>query len=227
MSIGGEPESVRGSAAPLDGGTLAAMRTEAFVLLLACVPACDAGGATDAGPGADTPSMGIDAPGVDSPAAGSDTPSTDPYESARQACVDEINRLRGTVGLPPLARWRGVEGCMDAQANADQMSGTPHGAWSSRRFPECNGNGQNECLGAGASGVVSCLNSMWDERLQAGCSGCDACRDAYDPSCPNCDFYGRTTGDVCGHYVNMSALYFSEVACGFSTTGGWVTINFR
>lgn len=116
---------------------------------------------------------------------------------------------------------------MDAQANADQMSGTPHGAWSSGAFPECNGSGQNECLGQGADGVVSCMQQMWDERLLAGCSGCDACRDAYDPACPNCDFYGSTTGDVCGHYVNMNAAYFTEVACGFSTTGGWVTVNFR
>ena len=28
-------------------------------------------------------------------------------------------------------------------------------------------------------------------------------------------------------HVNMSALYFSEAACGFSSLGGWDVINFR
>lgn len=188
------------------------------------------------GGGTDTGASRTDAPrrdggggggGDDAPVAEIDAPSSDPYEAAREACVGEINRLRATNGLPPLARWRGVEDCMDNQANADQMANRPHGAWSSGAFPECNGSGQNECLGHGPDGVVSCMQQMWDERLQAGCSGCDACRDAYNPSCPNCDFYGSMTGDVCGHYVNMNAAYFTEVACGFSDEGGWVTVNFR
>ena len=94
-------------------------------------------------------------------------------------------------------------------------------------FPSCNGSGQNECLGAGPNGIESCLDSMWDEKNQAGCSGCDACADAYNPSCPKCDFYGSATGDVCGHYVNMSAKSFTRVACGFSSLGGWDAINFQ
>ena len=91
----------------------------------------------------------------------------------------------------------------------------------------CDGNAQNECLGAGREGIESCLQQMWDERLQPGCSGCDACADAFDSNCPNCDFFGTATGDVCGHYVNMSARYLSEAACGFSDLGGWNVINFR
>jgi hypothetical protein len=102
------------------------------------------------------------------------------------------------------------------------MSGTPHGA-----FGMCGESGQNECLGAGPQGIESCLDSMWAEKDQAGCAGCDACNMGYDPNCPNCDFYGSETGDVCGHYVNMSALYFSEAACGFSAGGGWDVINFH
>ncbi len=73
---------------------------------------------------------------------------------------------------------------------------------------------------------MACLDSMWAEKDQAGCAGCDACADAYDPSCPSCDFYGSTSGDVCGHYVNMSAKYVTRVACGFSSEGGWDAINF-
>ena len=38
--------------------------------------------------------------------------------------------------------------------------------------------------------------------------GCDACNKGYDPSCPNCDFYGTNTGNVCGHQVNLGSLYF-------------------
>ena len=96
-----------------------------------------------------------------------------------------------------------------------------------KSFPECNGNAQNKCLGAGVAGIESCLQQMWGERDLPGCSGCDACADAYDPSCPNCDFFGRDTGDVCGHYVNMSARYFSEAGCGFNPDGGWAVINFH
>ncbi len=91
----------------------------------------------------------------------------------------------------------------------------------------CNGNGQNECLGQGPDGIVGCLDQMWAERNQPECAGCDACADAYNPSCPNCDFLGTTTGHVCGHYVNMSARFFTEAACGFSSLGGWDVINFR
>ncbi len=116
--------------------------------------------------------------------------------------------------------------CVDQQATQDEMNNTPHGAWLSQQYA-CNGNGQNECLGAGVNGIEGCLDQMWAEKDQPGCAGCDACADAYDPNCPNCDFYGQQTGDVCGHYVNLSAKYFSKAACGFSSLGGWDAINFQ
>jgi len=148
----------------------------------------------------------------------------DPYEGARQACVDKINALRATKGLPPYARWKEAEPCVDQQATWDEMNSKPHGAWAMKLYPSCNGFGQNECLGQGPGGIEGCLDMMWAEKDQAGCSGCDACADAYNPNCPNCDFNGAT---VCGHYVNMSAKYFSKVACGFSSLGGWDAINFQ
>jgi Cysteine-rich secretory protein family len=153
--------------------------------------------------------------------------SSDPYEGARQACVDKINALRATKGLSPLERWKEAEPCVDQQATYDEMNNKPHGAWGMQLYPTCNGSGQNECLGQGPGGIEGCLDSMWAEKDQAGCSGCDACADAYNPNCPNCDFYGGNTGDVCGHYVNMSAKYFTRVACGFSSLGGWDAINFQ
>src|SRR5262249_15314850 len=40
----------------------------------------------------------------------------DPYEQARQLCVDTINMYRGTLGLPPYQRWTDAEDCSDAEA---------------------------------------------------------------------------------------------------------------
>jgi hypothetical protein len=191
-------------------------------------PRSDGGVATDAAPRVDAFAPGADAAGSDAATPAVDAgASTDPLAAAREACVAEINRLRATRSLPAYGRWTAAEVCVDQQASADEASGDAHGAWSGGAFPECNGNAQNECLGGGAAGVVSCLGRMWAEREQAGCAGCDACADAYNPSCPDCDFFGSATGDVCGHYVNMSARYFTEVACGFSDGGGWAAQNFH
>ena len=151
--------------------------------------------------------------------------SVDPFEPYRIACVENINAHRATKGLPALARWIEAEPCVDQQASEDAMTGQAHGAWLSGNYG-CNGKGQNECPGWGAEGIESCLDSMWSEKDQPGCSGCDQCNESYDPSCPSCDFYGQTTGDVCGHYANMIAKYVSRVACGFSSQGGWDAINF-
>ena len=150
------------------------------------------------------------------------TQTTDPLEAARQRCIDKINALRATKGRPPLQRWTSAEACADGQAASDESSGQAHGA-----FGQCGEHGQNECLGGGPSGIEGCLDSMWSEKDQDGCSGCDACADAYDPNCPNCDFYGNDTGDVCGHYVNMSANYFTKAACGFNADGSWAVIDFQ
>ena len=192
------------------------MRGVAVVVMVvvAAVGCGDSGTSSDAPPGGDDDG----AP----PAADA---STDPFEAARAACIDKINALRATKGRAAYTRWRAMESCVDDEATADETSGTPHGAFAGGMT--CGANGQNECLGAGVDGIVGCLDSMWGEKDQAGCSGCDACADGYDPNCPNCDFYGDTTGDVCGHYVNMSANYFSMAACGFSSLGGWDAINFR
>lgn len=154
-------------------------------------------------------------------ASGTGGSAGDPYAAARTACINKINELRATVGAPAYAQWTSAEMCSDDQATSDEQNNDPHGA-----FGQCGESGQNECLGQGVAGIESCLQSMWDERLQPNCAGCDACADAYDPNCPNCDFYGQM-GDFCGHYVNMRALYFSEAACGFSDLGGWDVINFK
>jgi len=146
-------------------------------------------------------------------------------DQARIICIDKINQLRATENLPPYTRWMSAEACVDQEATKDEQTMMPHGAWISGAYP-CNGNAQNECLGQGVAGIAQCLQQMWDERLQSNCTGCDACRGAYTPNCPNCDYYGMQ-GPECGHYVNMSALWLSQAACGFSSLGGWDAINFQ
>jgi hypothetical protein len=77
---------------------------------------------------------------------------------------------------------------------------------------------------------------MWAERLQSNCSNCPNCNgptlNSTIINCistSTCDFYGNY-GKECGHYVNMSADYFTEAACGFSTKGtssDWAVQNFQ
>lgn len=181
------------------------------------------GETTDGGAPNGTGGSTTNAPDTTSTMDTTTTAMVDPHAEARQLCIDTINELRATKGLPPYERWTEHEDCADQQATYDEMNNDPHGAVQGG-VPSCGGGAQNECLGGGASGIVGCLNSMWNEKDQAGCSGCDACNMAYDPNCPNCEFNGQT---VCGHYVNMSALYYSRAACGFSAQGGWATIDFQ
>jgi hypothetical protein len=144
--------------------------------------------------------------------------ATDGHGTYHQVCIDKINALRATKGLTPYGRWSEIESCVDGQSTSDEQSGSAHGA-----FGQCGESAQNECLGSGMAGIEGCLDMMWGEKDQSGCSGCDACADGYDPNCPNCDYYGAP----CGHYVNMSAKYYTQAACGFSSLGGWATIDFR
>jgi hypothetical protein len=71
---------------------------------------------------------------------------------------------------------------------------------------------------------------MWDESLKPNCQGCIGCT-AFGGACSNCDYSGNL-GYECGHYVNMSAPYFTSVACGFagaapSSPDGWAVQNFE
>lgn len=202
-----------GARSPIDRGIVLGMRwlTSILACSLLLFPACaDDEGTGDGGDG--------DTSGGDGDGDGDDP--NDPYSAERSACIAKINELRATKGLSPYSRWKGAEECADDQATMDEQAKDPHGS-----FGMCGESAQNECLGGGAAGIESCLESMWAEKDLAGCAGCDACADAYSPDCPNCDFYGDKTGDVCGHYVNMSAKYFSQAACGFGT--GWATIDFK
>lgn len=169
------------------------------------------------GDGAGTTTTGATTGATTSSTAATTGGGNDEYAAQRQLCVDTINQLRATEGLPPLERWVDAETCSDESATSDEQTNTPHGA-----FPACGEGAQNECLGHGPDGIVQCLNQMWDERLQENCAGCDACDSP--GACPDCDFFGPP---ACGHYVNMRAPWHSQVACGFSALGGWAVQNFR
>ena len=166
--------------------------------------------------------------------------SSDGFGAARTACINEINKLRATENHKAYKLWEtaAIDTCVDEQATYDQKANSAHDAWINNKYPTCNGNAQDECLGYGNSPteIVACLDAMWNEKNQSNCAGCAACNGPTltqtiinCQSTKTCDFYGNY-GSECGHYLNMSADYFTEAACGFSTVGtsqDWATQNFQ
>jgi len=92
----------------------------------------------------------------------------------------------------------------------------------------CGSNAENECPNWNDNpldqneGIVACLTSMWNEKNQAACSGCDTCDFPYQ-NCTNCVFENGTT--QCGHYLNMKSAVLTKVACGYWSMG-WYTQDF-
>ena len=159
--------------------------------------------------------------------------SSDGFGQLRTACINEINKLRATENHAAYNLWtsQSIDQCVDEQATNDQTNDSAHQAWLNNKYPTCNGNAQDECLGYGntVNGITQCLDDMWNEKNQSNCSGCKNCQKQFTQNCPNCDFYGQK-GPECGHYVNMSADYMTYAACGFSTLGGnqqWAVQNFK
>jgi hypothetical protein len=155
-----------------------------------------------------------------SSAATTSSGGTDPYDAARQACVDKINELRATKGLPPYARWQSAEACVDQEVTYDQSIGQAHAAFFATN--SCGAGGQGECMGFdhSAEGITSCLQYMWNEKDYPECVNCDAC--PFGQDCDGCIFLS------CGHYMAMSSPSFTEAACGFSeAVPGWQAIDYR
>ncbi|HET6582202.1 MAG TPA: hypothetical protein VFG69_02120 [Nannocystaceae bacterium] len=192
------------------------MRTLVVVLVLvvASLSACasesgsDGGGASgdEASGDATMSSESGDASGCESGPLAAPIPGCMPVPPAStgdpaQDCVDRINQFRWECQcLPPLARWTDAEMCSDDQSGSDQMSGAPHG-----NFGMCGESAQNTCPDwpSETDVVVGCLQAMWDEG-------------------PGEPFEAH------GHYINMSNLAYSKVACGFSASGQgvWANQNF-
>jgi hypothetical protein len=201
----------------------------------------DATGSDTGGGGSDSStqdsSSGVDA-GVDT---GTVT-SADGFGPSRTACINKINALRATdkaIALQPytLQNTATLDTCVDTQATNDQSKNSAHDSFINNS-PSCqwgsaSGFAQDECLtgyGTSPAGIEQCLQDMWDESLKPNCAGCVGCT-AFGGACANCDYSG-TGGYECGHYVNMSAPYFTMVACGFagaapSSGGGWSVQNFE
>jgi hypothetical protein len=204
----------------------------------------DATGSDPVGPDADVPETStVDSSsaadtGVD---AGTVT-SGDGFGASRAACINKINALRATntaVALQPytLQETDALDTCVDTQASTDQSMNSAHYAFINNA-PSCTwgsamGFAQNECergYGTTPAGIEKCIQSMWDESLKPNCLGCVGCT-AFGGACPNCDYSGAM-GYECGHYVNLSAPYFTMVACGFagaapSSGDGWSVENFE
>ncbi len=143
-----------------------------------------------------------------------------------QFCVDTINSYRATLGKPAMTRWSSNEACVASEATTDEAQMSAHYAFI--HGTTCTANAQNECPGYSTNpldpndGIATCLQLMWDEKNQAGCSGCDTCDFPYQ-NCTNCTF--DSTSVVCGHYLNMKSTVLTKVACGFATT--WYAQDYK
>ena len=198
----------------------------------------DSGGTTDATTTKDAGTTQDSGTVKDS--GGIQADSSDGFGAVRTACINEINKLRATENHKAYALWEtaAIDQCVDSQATNDQTKNSAHYSWINNVYPTCNGNAQDECLGYGntVAGIVACLDAMWAEKNQTNCSTCAQCNGTQltqqiinCQSTSTCDFYGNY-GNECGHYLNMSADYFTEVACGFSTKGttkDWAVQNFK
>jgi hypothetical protein len=194
------------------------VRALPLAILFSCVTACgsdDSGGNTGGaaggsgsggvggGSGGSGGSSGAGGSGAASGGAGgAGGASSDPFATHRQACVDQINQYRASIGLPPYQRWTSAESCVDGEAKSDAESGEPHGS-----FGACGEFAQNECPGYGSldATVTTCLAQMWAEG-------------------PGEDFQQH------GHYLNMSSTSYTMVACGFHVTSSgdvWAAQDFK
>jgi hypothetical protein len=170
--------------------------------------------------------------------------SSDGFGVPRTACINTINALRAMQSLEPytLINTDAIDTCLDQQATNDESLNSPHYSFINDTYPACGYppfNAQDECEGYGSevggpgsgphgtngTGITGCLYDMWAEQYNSNCVGCVGCT-AFGGACPDCDYSG-TMGPECGHYVNMSASYFTMAACGFATSPGtWATQNF-
>ncbi|HEY1956127.1 MAG TPA: hypothetical protein VGH28_10945 [Polyangiaceae bacterium] len=200
----------------------------------------DSGGTTKDSGGGTTDSGGTKDAGTPQDSGGIVADSGDGFGAVRTACINEINKLRQQFGHKAYSLWETgpIDTCVDEQATYDQNAGIAHDAWQHNKYPTCNGNAQDECEGYGntVQGITQCMDDMWNERNQPNCASCDSCNSTQltqqvinCESTKTCDFYGNY-GSECGHYLNMSADYFAEAACGFSTVGSkqdWAVQNFQ
>jgi hypothetical protein len=115
-----------------------------------------------------------------------------------KSCVDRINTLRATEGLPALVWDQGQQACSDNDAKVNYQTNTPHKS-------NC-GLAQNECPAFSSSNDIldTCIQKeMYDAEKLCYAKNPSTCY--YDTAC------------MCGHYVNMmdkNNYGYTKVACG-------------
>jgi uncharacterized protein YkwD len=183
--------------------------TPARVAALLLSMLCAAGSGSSPPPAGRPPPGPAGAPGGTGGTAPQARPTPAPTGASAdddlQFCVDETNRYRSSLGLPPLARSPELERCAATAAASDHRSQRPHG-----HFVETQGCGiafaENEIpwwpldyAGGSVRGTITQgLRDMWAE------------------------------GPGGGHYENMRGRY-SQIGCGVFIDGGRITVvqNFR
>jgi hypothetical protein len=128
--------------------------------------------------------------------------AADPYEDYRNQCINKINAFRATEGKTPYTRWTEKENCSDLSAQKEYQTGSAHSS-----FQDCGEWAQNLCprYPSFTSILGNCLDMMWAE----------------GPGEPFSEH---------GHYINMSSLSYSKVACGFYVDPNskvWHVQNFK
>ncbi len=126
----------------------------------------------------------------------------DALEQYRVECTDKINSFRISEGKTALKRWKAKELCTDRSARKEFEEAGVHIS-----FQDCGELAQNLCPGYESFDhiVNGCIPQMWDE----------------GPGEP----YSKH-----GHYINMSNIKYTKVACGFYTDlegKVWHIQNFR
>lgn len=130
----------------------------------------------------------------------SDTDDSNVVDAHLQFCVSETNRLRATIGRPALARTPSVEAFAQAAAESDHASGQPHGYFQAHAGP----GAENEVL-------RQAIAQNPRDAIQASING----------------FWGEGPGGP--HYESMARLIYTQMGCGYTTSGGlWtVVLEFR
>jgi hypothetical protein len=112
-------------------------------------------------------------------------------DSTRLLCINYINQLRGSIGLPALSRWSSAESCTDEECCIDSHVNHSHSA-----FNQCGEWAQNECPGWGGppeSMITGCLDMMWAEGPGGGHYD-NMTNTSYDEVV--CGFYEEPDGSV-------------------------------
>jgi hypothetical protein len=132
--------------------------------------------------------------------------ASDPLAAARAQCVQIINQDRASLNppSPPLTENTAEEPCVDAEAQTDYTQNSAH--YSFIHYNNCKSFAEDECPGwpgPPSSIMTNCLAQMWAE--------------------------GPPAAGQDNHWLNMSNLQYTKVACGFYQTPSgtwWATQDF-